>query len=75
MRVEQRLAKLEATMQAVSRQDQGFFADNAKLVVSVVDEQGNDTYGFIQMFSNTEPYGSTREYLTLEQLTQVKAAL
>lgn len=75
MSVEQRLTRLEATMQAVSRQEQGFFAPNTSLVFSVVDEQGNDAYGFIQTFRDTEPYGSTREYLTLEQLTQVKAAV
>lgn len=71
MNIHQRLNQLEAKMH--ESQQQGFFADNARLIVSVVNEQGKDIHGYMQTF--TKPYGSTKQHLTLEQLTQVKAAL
>ena len=69
MNLHQRLYRLEQHQSDTV--EQGLFSDNAELLISVVDQQGNDLYGFIQTF--TKPYGSTKQRLTLEQLTTLKA--
>ena len=71
MNLTQRLNKLEQAQPRTPKQ--GFFADNAKLLISVVDQQGKDVYGKLVTF--TKPYGSTEQTLTAKQLALLKATV
>lgn len=71
MNLTQRLNRLEQDQPKTLKQ--GFFADNAKLLISVVDDKGNDLYGYLHTF--TKPYGSTEQKLTASQLAELKGAV
>lgn len=71
MNLTQRLNKLEQANPRTPKQ--GFFADNAKLLISVVDQQGKDLHGKLITF--TKPYGSTEQRLTTEQLNKLRATV
>lgn len=71
MNLTQRLYKLEQHQSETARR--GFFSDDTELLVSIVDQQGNDLYGYIETF--TKPYGSTKQHLNLKQLTTIKATV
>jgi hypothetical protein len=71
MNLHQRLYRLEQHQPEVS--EQGLFSDNAQLLVSVVDGNGNELYGILETFN--KPHGSTSQRLTLEQLTTLKATV
>ena len=71
MNLTQRLNKLEQAQPRTPKQ--GFFADNAKLLISVVDQQGKDLHGKLITF--TKPYGSTEQPLTAQQLAELKGAV
>jgi hypothetical protein len=71
MNLHQRLYRLEQHQPEVS--EQGLFSDNAELLISVVDQQGNDLYGFLETFN--KPYGSTKRPLTRQQLATLKATV
>jgi hypothetical protein len=71
MSLTQRINRLEQSYPRTPKQ--GFFADNAKLLISVVDQQGNDLYGKLITFTN--PYGSTDKTLTRQQLAELKATV
>lgn len=71
MNLTQRLNRLEQDQPRTPKQ--GFFADDAKLLISVVDQQGKDLYGELVTF--TKPYGSTEQRLTPKQLAELKATI
>lgn len=71
MNLTQRLNRLEQDQPRTPKT--GFFADNAKLLISVVDQQGKDVYGKLVTF--TKPYGSTEQTLTAKQLALLKATV
>jgi len=71
MNLTQRLNRLEQDQPRTPKT--GFFADNAKLLISVVDQQGNDLYGKLITF--TKPYGSTNKTLTTKELAELKATV
>ena len=71
MNINQRLNRLEQDQPKTPKR--GFFADDAKLLISVVDQQGKDLYGELLTF--TKPYGSTEQRLTPKQLAELKATI
>ena len=71
MNLTQRINRLEQSHPKTPKQ--GFFADDAKLLISVVDQQGKDLYGKLVTF--TKPYGSTEQKLTASQLAELKGAV
>jgi hypothetical protein len=71
MNLYQRLHRLEQYQPEVS--ERGLFSDNAELLISVADGNGNELYGILETFN--KPYGSTSRRLTLEQLTTLKATV
>jgi hypothetical protein len=71
MNITQRINRLEQNHPKTPKQ--GFFADNAKLLISVVDQQGNDLYG--ELITFTKPYGSTNKTLTTIELAELKGAV
>lgn len=71
MNLTQRLNKLEQAQPRTPKQ--GFFADNAKLLITVVDQQGKDLYSKLITF--TKPYGSTEQLLTTEQVKELGATV
>lgn len=71
MNLSQRINRLEQSQPRTPKQ--GFFADNAKLLITVVDQQGKDLYGKLVTF--TKPYGSTEQTLTPKQLAELKATI
>lgn len=71
MNLTQRLHRLEQDQPRTP--EQGFFADDAKLLISVVDGKGNDLYGYLHTF--TKPYGSTEQRLTPQELAELKATV
>jgi len=71
MKLQQRIYRLEQHKSQTP--EQGFFSDNYELLISVVDQQGNDLYGYIETFK--KPYGTTKQHLTAEQLATLKATV
>ncbi len=71
MNINQRIQRLEQHQTEAT--EQGLFSDNAQLLVSVVDGNGNELYGILETFN--KPHGSTSQRLTLEQLTTLKATV
>lgn len=68
MNITQRINRLEQNHPKTPKQ--GFFADDAKLLISVVDQQGKDLYG--ELITFTKPYGSTKKLLTTTELVELK---
>lgn len=56
MNINQRLHRLESQLTALKL---GFFANDAELIISVVDQQGNGLYSELVTF--TTPHGSTKK--------------
>ena len=71
MNLTQRINRLEQSHPKTPKQ--GFFADDAKLLITVIDQRGKDLYGKLITF--TKPYGSTEQTLTPRQLAELKGAL
>jgi hypothetical protein len=71
MNLTQRINRLEQDQPRTPQH--GLFADNAKLLISVVDEQGKELYG--ELITFTKPYGSTNKILTSKQLAELKATV
>ena len=71
MNLTQRITRLELDQPRIPKQ--GFFADNAQILISVIDGKGNDLYGKLVTF--TKPYGSTEQQLTAQQLAELKATV
>lgn len=71
MNLAQRINRLEQSHPKTPKR--GIFADDAKLLISVIDQQGNDLYGELMTF--TKPYGSTKKLLTTKELAELKGAV
>jgi len=69
MKLTQRLTRLEQDQPRTPKQ--GFFADNAKLLMIVVDDKGKELYGYLHTF--TKPYGSTKQKLNAKQIAEYGA--
>ena len=69
MNLTQRLNRLEQDQPRTPKQ--GFFLQiTLKLLISVVDNKGNDLYGYLHTF--TKPYGSTEQRLTPKRTGRAK---
>ena len=71
MSLTQRINRLEQSYPRTPKQ--GFFADDAKLLITVIDQQGKDLYSKLITF--TKPYGSTEQLLTTKQVKELGATV